>query len=375
MEYDGFDSIDFIPCYVNRRRIAALIGGKRLAFHAELERPVGMYSEMRFHAELAIFKDELLNWLLKNEKLVEPLDKLIASGRANPGQHFWAYRDFYGRGLRKKTGQPELHAIFEFEDKIKLQLLLDRSHVAPGSPADRLTGHPSNLFVFATIESTDTGLIVARPTFIGDLIKKGEELPFAPPYWFSRGEIQPSSIDSFSRIQTEKIPRTNELEKLWKIPEAEIKQTLCDIIGEPTIPKDWGGERSDVFTTHLRVDGREVSSAFLLKGPAGIEKPSAMTARHLGKRGDQIVRLFTEPADLLVLQYCHSVTAPVRKTMQAFAMSEHKTFCIIDGFNTMRILRAYGKCGFVSKPMNPPQPQPPPFGIHSEAKPNGVDEG
>lgn len=68
----------------------------------------------------------------------------------------------------------------------------------------------------------------------------------------------------------------------------------------------------------------------------------------LGKKGDQIDRLFSEPADLLVLQHCHEITSPVRGAMRAYAqqMGKPRLFCLIDGYDTIRLLRAYRTCGF-----------------------------
>jgi hypothetical protein len=72
-----------------------------------------------------------------------------------------------------------------------------------------------------------------------------------------------------------------------------------------------------------------------------------MTMAELGKNGDQISRLFEEPAELLVLQHCHEITPDVRKTMRAFAnqMGNPRMYCVIDGYDTIRVLEAYGKCG------------------------------
>jgi hypothetical protein len=108
------------------------------------------------------------------------------------------------------------------------------------------------------------------------------------------------------------------------------------------VPKDWGGESSDLFSSRVVLGGRRISTAFLLKGPA---KFHPMTPADLGKNGDQIGRLFSEPADLLVLQHCHEVTVAVRKQMRAYAqqMGNPRRFCIIDGYDTLRILKAYEK--------------------------------
>ena len=100
------------------------------------------------------------------------------------------------------------------------------------------------------------------------------------------------------------------------------------------------------------IDGQRISTAFLLKGPA---KFHPMTPADLEKNGDQIGRLFDEPADLLVLQHCHEVKTAVRKQMRAYAqrMNQPRQFCIIDGYDTLRILQAYRKCGFTSSHVSP----------------------
>jgi hypothetical protein len=363
----AFESIDLYPNYVNRRRIAALVGAEHLVARAARPPHAGPTAETWFVAELTMFKDALLEWLRKNGAIVEGIDKLIASGEVSHGKHFWAFRDFYGRGLRARDGEAELHAAYEFDEKVKLRLVLDRSHVAPGSPSARLTGHQGNLFVFGTVEAASAAEIVARPAFIGDLCERGATLPaFVPTYWLTHGEVQPDAIDNFDSIRNEQVPRVNDLKQLWRIPEVAFKQSLCEIIGEPEVQKDWGGERSDVFTTHVRLDGREVAAAFLLKGPGGVAAPAKMTFRQLGKNGDQIDRLFSEPADILFLQYCAGVMPAVRNTMRAYAMERQKKFCVIDGYSTIRLLRAYSKCGFTPKPMKPRSVRMDPAGYSDE---------
>ncbi len=138
------------------------------------------------------------------------------------------------------------------------------------------------------------------------------------------------------------------LEPLKIIPETKIKTAFAEIIGEPCVQKDWGGERSDLFSSRVRLNGERISTAFAFKGPA---KFQPLNLAQLGKNGDQIDRLFTEPADLFILQHCHEITSPVRGTMRAYAqqISRPRFYCIIDGYDTIRILTAYHKCGFGTK--------------------------
>lgn len=70
-----------------------------------------------------------------------------------------------------------------------------------------------------------------------------------------------------------------------------------------------------------------------------------MGLNHLGKNNDQIVRLSQEPANLLIVQHCHDVLPPVRATLRAFTVQAGggRRYCIIDGRDSLRLLRAYGK--------------------------------
>ena len=79
-----------------------------------------------------------------------------------------------------------------------------------------------------------------------------------------------------------------------------------------------------------------------------------MTFAHLGKNGDQIVRMFALPANIFILQHCNRVTPAVRTTMQRFAVwpGSPSRYCVIDGEDTFRLLAAYGKCGLMCPPPN-----------------------
>lgn len=82
----------------------------------------------------------------------------------------------------------------------------------------------------------------------------------------------------------------------------------------------------------------------LLKGPA---VGSVLYPAGLGKRGDQSLRLFGEPAELLIIQFngkiSPAVHALLREQAQArIARGQRTIVCVIDGPDTARILRAYG---------------------------------
>ncbi|CAM2066755.1 Methyltransferase [Sulfidibacter corallicola] len=145
------------------------------------------------------------------------------------------------------------------------------------------------------------------------------------------------NFDEFSRVRDYKL--SSNFSEMKHIKEKTFKSALGRILSEST-PKDWGGETSDFFTSHLHLRGRRLRGAFLLKGPS---KFSPMTMKHLGANGDQIVRLSKEPADVLIVQHCHDITPSVIETLKAFATqpSNPRYYCLVDGRESLRVLEAF----------------------------------
>lgn len=71
-----------------------------------------------------------------------------------------------------------------------------------------------------------------------------------------------------------------------------------------------------------------------------------MKPTDLGKNGDQLYRRFNIPAEIYVVQHCHSIGAAVRKQVEAFALARSFVapcrFVFMDGITTARLLRAHG---------------------------------
>jgi hypothetical protein len=143
----------------------------------------------------------------------------------------------------------------------------------------------------------------------------------------------------FADVGSTPLPET--FTEMSQVSETVFKRCLGTILRE-SLPLDWGGEASDFFTSHLHVGDQRVTAAFLLKGPGN--KFSPMTLRHLGKNGDQIVRLSKEPADVLVVQHCHDIQPSVQETLKLFATQpgNPKRYCLIDGRESLRLLQAFG---------------------------------
>ncbi|MCC4295199.1 hypothetical protein [Brevundimonas aurantiaca] len=182
-------------------------------------------------------------------------------------------------------------------------------------------------------------LIRAHPIAIGDVVQGMGILTLS---WKTLARVHIEQIDTFAAARNVKPPKAAELARLREIPEDVVKAAFADIIGEPFVPKDWGGETSDLQTSQVHIEGTRVPSAFIFKGPA-LKGP--LHPGNMGKRGDQLLRAFREPANLIVIQHCDKIENTVVTTAEAFAIdpSRPRRFCIIDGGDTWRILKAYGK--------------------------------
>jgi hypothetical protein len=288
------------------------------------------------------FTEAILRYLTK-QKIKSLEEKLFLNEELKKGELIWYNNDFYFKGITKaeknfKKGKLPAYAEFhitlkQYDDKL-IYGKFNFEHVHWSSASNRLSGHKTK-FMLAYIDDVQSDKITLRPIFIADRILK-DDIVYEYDSYSLRLDV--SDIDEFKKIES--ISTTDKelnikLNKL--VPEEKIKQSIAEIINENNVPKDWGGENSDLFTNHIHIKGERYSAAFLLKGPA---KFHPMTVKDLGANGNQIVRLFDEPADILILQHCHYIKAEIYKTMDAFAsrFDNIRRYCIIDGIDTQRLL-------------------------------------
>jgi len=161
-----------------------------------------------------------------------------------------------------------------------------------------------------------------------------------PTKSFAAKQITIDDIDSFKRVRNVRGAASS----LPDISETKFKNGVRDIIGETATFKDWGGEKSDLMSTRLRLNGKRRAAAFAFKGPGqkGVLVPAKM-----GKNGDQCQRLFQESAEVFVIQHWREIATSVHELVATFAkvksIAEGKTiyYCIIDGQDSGRLVRAY----------------------------------
>jgi hypothetical protein len=307
-------------------------------------------------AILGAYEDAVLAWL--SSAKFPTLGQLVAENRIAHGTFFthlgamsgsgilegW---DRYFRGLPLRKEARIQAKLDNFKTGLSLTVQAHPENYTSASAPGEMSGK-KRLFLVGRITDCETNNLKAQAYVVGHLHEEPrKETPSADRFgrlpWHM--EVFPTQIDNFAGASDMEPPTTVELAKIQSTAESDVKQAFASIAGEPFIPKDWGGEKSDLCTTQLRIEGQQLATAFAFKGRSKAKK---MTVADLGKNGDQISRLFSEPSDFVVLQHCHEVTSAVRDHMRAFAtrIGQLRPFCIIDGADTVRILKAYRKLDF-----------------------------
>ena len=337
---------DLTCWYLNVRRAVELVGAEKMP-------RLGYSNPIEKVCVLASIKDAILAWA--NESPPPTLGQLLVADKLREGVLFSHCSNYYCRGLFKwnawRGGGPAPSDLPEISSKLNgllhgahIQFSYHPEHLVSTSSWFMLTGS-QRLLVLGLTQKVSGGAIEGLPYVIATPhVPFGRRASVKGTHWSNSLEVHPSQIDQFSKINDERQVSEGELKILKSLPEKQIKSAFAELIGESHVPKDWSGEKSDLFSTYVTIGGRRISTAFAFKGPARF-KP--LTLAGLGKNGDQIDRLFSEPADLLVLQHCHRIMSPIRSTMRAYAsrIGDIRNFCLVDGRDTLRLLRAYRKCG------------------------------
>lgn len=126
--------------------------------------------------------------------------------------------------------------------------------------------------------------------------------------------------------------------------EDSVQTALERILNVPFHKKDWGGETNDLYTANVVINGKRHETAFLLKGN-GL-RARVMEISDCGANGDQILRLSKSPAKVFIIQFIGNISESVisdidGKVREARAQGRDSWYCIMDGQDTARVLRAY----------------------------------
>lgn len=155
-------------------------------------------------------------------------------------------------------------------------------------------------------------------------------------------------IDSFSKVRDINPSMVQEFIENGYFDKSEdfVQLALERILNVSLHKNDWGGEQNDLYTANTKINGARYSTAFLLKGN-GL-RAKEMQIKHCGANGDQILRLCNSPANLLVVQYVGNISEAIisdidGKVRQLRTDGKDTWYCIMDGQDTARVLKAYSE--------------------------------
>jgi hypothetical protein len=153
-------------------------------------------------------------------------------------------------------------------------------------------------------------------------------------------QITIDDVQSFAKVRSVKTAS-------WlpaSLSEDQFKRGVQAVVGEPGKFKDWGGEKSDLYTTRLRINGKRLAAAFAFKGP-GLK--GKLVPGKMGKNGDQAQRLLQEEAQVFFVQHWREIDPSVADLLQRLATAKSVTngsqilFGIIDGNDSERLRLGY----------------------------------
>jgi hypothetical protein len=167
----------------------------------------------------------------------------------------------------------------------------------------------------------------------------------APP---STPRLYVETIDSFAKVRSinpAMIADVLDANGRIELLEDDVQRVLEQVLFIPYRRRDHGAETNDLYTANTMVNGRRTATAFMLKGRSC--RSRELQIKDCGKNGDQLLRLFNSPAELLVVQYVgmisDNVISDLEQKVRARRAARVPTwFAVIDGQDTARLLQAYG---------------------------------
>ncbi|MBL8020738.1 MAG: hypothetical protein JNM27_13790 [Leptospirales bacterium] len=337
---DPYFHID--PGFINYRRAFAFLSAPMREFYNKHKNP----SDDR---PQKVYNDHLLvDLFLKSgrDSKAPSIGQLLSTSDIQKGRLFCSVELIEGNeSVYEENIRVKIPIATPFNSDIPVYLEFSTRHFVADTGRLEMSRNDQVAIIGEVRHVSEAGIelapvIMGAPTFDHELnkdIPEHLELAWHGYDWF---ETFVGDIDQFSRIRETSIPETSEWGPYMKdLPEKQVKENFAKLLGEYS-RLDWAGELADHFSASVSISGKSSTASLIFKGPADFRP---MTPDMLGKRADQIYRMSTTPARILIVQHCHQVEEAVRSTLRAFAVTPHtpRRYCVIDGPTTYRLFKAY----------------------------------
>lgn len=293
-----------------------------------------------------LFEEALAGFLARTEVAAVDIEHL--RGTLSKGQLVWFEQAIPFKGIgaaraaigRGDNGRASFNAALATDKTFRVRGMYNAARLTCSTAESELSG-TSRQFVLGYVRNLTPDDLELRPIVIASrYLRPTPEIDDWYPV--DPGYVWAAAVDQFADVDWSQNISVADLKVLKGMPEQKVKEAFAEILGEPVVPKDYGGEQFDLWTTNrLSVEGQLLRAAIAFKGPA---KFHPMVIADLGKNGDQIDRLAQTAADILVVQHCHSIRAPVVNMLRVYASDPRnpRRYMTIDGFETIKILRHFG---------------------------------
>jgi hypothetical protein len=154
----------------------------------------------------------------------------------------------------------DFKCVIDADDSPLLAGSFNSARAASASTVGSLVGH-RRVYLIGTITDFSKARIEIRPAFIGIRSFIDEEADPSPNEMAPGLRIYPEEIGQFSGIDFQSPVTPADLKAVLSVPEDTVKHVIADLVGEAYVPKDWGGEPSDLYTSQVFARGRQISSA------------------------------------------------------------------------------------------------------------------
>lgn len=281
------------------------------------------------------------------EAEVPSLNELHLNRKLSSGELVWLEQAFRFRGIESayyearrseaSSARGSLWAKLSTDPDLRIEAELNATRITSDTGAHLMSGS-RRCFMLAYIQDVESARVSLRPVALGQRLVSIGKHSLSTPVWDS-AHVWPQQVDDFKDVDFSRGTKAD-LEMLRDVPEEAVKHWFAEIVGEPEVPKDWGGEQYDLWTRNLAIEGKPVRAAIAFKGPAAFRQ---LRIADLGKNGDQIQRLAHSPADLLVVQHCHTISSTVEHMLRTYALSPThiRRYMVIDGYATAAILKHF----------------------------------
>jgi hypothetical protein len=216
---------------------------------------------------------ELERWLRRHP--VTPLDIAVVTGNALTGRLVWCELPFRWSEVASErrtaaSGDANVRstfsAVLEMDGaRLHVHGNFNPARVTCSTASTELSGTRSQ-FILGQVAASSAAEIELRPLAIATRFL--DEVGEWPQQWgrTDNGQrLDPGLVEQFAHVDFTSIDSQEALMAMRSTPESIVKECLAEALGEPVVPKDWGGEQSDLWTTRLRIEGRPTRRHFCLR--------------------------------------------------------------------------------------------------------------